>query len=396
MGLYIDNYRPWPGWVVKSNEEIAHRFNTQIGTYPHHAHSDPGKDTVPSGGYAADFWLYDNSAAHHDQVLAWFKINAKRLGATYIITRRRIWSVARAAEGVREYTGSDPHTGHIHISYGREAPGAVDTSTSVRSASFNIRHKTPLDVGPRAWSARLPQLVRVIRDVAPSVLGVQECNDARATELTHGLGPNWNFWGSGTAKIIWRADKWVAIDHQEFKLKSTALPGFPSTRPLTCVRLQSIATGADFWAVATHLAVNMPGEAKLREAQAVEIVAHLATLPEHERVVIFGDLNDAQKDQLFNAGVRKILGAAGYRHLRDRLTDNQMDGDSRNSRNGWGVTGREGIWIDDVLTSPAVTPYAGTLVITGTPEYEPHASDHNLVRASFKIDTPKPDTPSVT
>ncbi len=72
-----------------------------------------------------------------------------------------------------------------------------------------------------------------------------------------------------------------------------------------------------------------------------------------------------------------------------------MDGDSRNSRNGWTTTKREGIWIDDVLTSAAVVPYAGTLVITGIPDYDPHASDHNLVRASVSIETPKADTPTL-
>ena len=120
MGLYVDGYRPWPGWVVEANELIARRFNTQIGTYRGHADGDPGHDM--SGDLAADFWLYDNTKARHDVVLAWFKLNAERMGATYIITWRRIWSVARADEGVRTYTGSDPHTGHIHISYGTTPP----------------------------------------------------------------------------------------------------------------------------------------------------------------------------------------------------------------------------------------------------------------------------------
>jgi hypothetical protein len=119
-GFYINDYRPWPGWVVEANEEIARKFNTQIGTYRGHADGDPGHDM--SGDLAADFFLYDNTKAKHDAVLAWFKTNAKRLGATYIITWRRIWSVARAAEGVRVYTGPDPHTGHIHISYGTKPP----------------------------------------------------------------------------------------------------------------------------------------------------------------------------------------------------------------------------------------------------------------------------------
>ena len=119
-GLYVNDYRPWPAWVVEGNEEIARRFNTQIGTYRGHADGDPGHDM--SGDLAADFWPYDNTKAKHDAVLAWFIANAERIGAIYIITWRRIWSVARAAEGVRTYQGSDPHTGHIHISYGTDPP----------------------------------------------------------------------------------------------------------------------------------------------------------------------------------------------------------------------------------------------------------------------------------
>ena len=79
-----------------------------------------------TGDLAADFFLYNNVKAEHDEVLAWFKNNARRIGATYIITWRRIWSVARASEGVRAYGGSDPHTGHIHISYGTTPPRKDD------------------------------------------------------------------------------------------------------------------------------------------------------------------------------------------------------------------------------------------------------------------------------
>jgi hypothetical protein len=120
MGMYIDLYRPWPGWVVAGNEEIANKFGAQIGTYRGHADRDPGHDMT--GDLAADFFPYDNTKAKHDAMLAWFKDNAVRIGATYIITWRRIWSVARAAEGVRVYSGSDPHTGHIHVSYGTTPP----------------------------------------------------------------------------------------------------------------------------------------------------------------------------------------------------------------------------------------------------------------------------------
>ncbi|MFI9528807.1 peptidoglycan-binding domain-containing protein [Micromonospora rosaria] len=41
----------------------------------------------------------------------------------YVIFNRRIWSVARASEGWRPYTGSNPHTTHVHISVGTGPDG---------------------------------------------------------------------------------------------------------------------------------------------------------------------------------------------------------------------------------------------------------------------------------
>ena len=49
----------------------------------------------------------------HGEV-AW---NARRLGVMYIIWNRHIWASYRASEGWRTYTGSNPHTDHIHFSF---------------------------------------------------------------------------------------------------------------------------------------------------------------------------------------------------------------------------------------------------------------------------------------
>jgi peptidoglycan hydrolase-like protein with peptidoglycan-binding domain len=52
--------------------------------------------------------------------LAWLTRNgglkARRLGVMYVIYNRKIWSAYRAGEGWRAYTGSSPHTDHIHVS----------------------------------------------------------------------------------------------------------------------------------------------------------------------------------------------------------------------------------------------------------------------------------------
>lgn len=152
--LYVDGYRPWPAWVVRGNEEIARKFGAQIGTYRGHADRDPGHDM--SGNLATDFWLYDNTKAKHDAVLAWFKTNARRIGATYIITRDRIWSVERAAEGVRDYGGDDPHNDHIHISYGTNPPeGDEEDMPTAKEIAAELAQNTAFlkAVGKAAWAA---------------------------------------------------------------------------------------------------------------------------------------------------------------------------------------------------------------------------------------------------
>ena len=78
--------------------------------------------------------------------------------------------------------------------------------TAARVLTLNCRNENAMELFPsRRWSRRRPHLIKFIRDCAPSVLGVQECTNNMAAEITQGLGPNWTFWGSGTAKIIWDA-----------------------------------------------------------------------------------------------------------------------------------------------------------------------------------------------
>jgi len=116
-----------PAWVVAGAEEIATKFGAQIGTYWGHSDGDHGDMT---GQFAVDLWFYVNTSEKHDAVLAWFKLNAERIGAMHIITRRRIWSVERADEGVRYYGGDDPHTSHIHISFDNQPPEEWDMPLS--------------------------------------------------------------------------------------------------------------------------------------------------------------------------------------------------------------------------------------------------------------------------
>ncbi|MCW2726943.1 MAG: hypothetical protein JWN35_3864 [Frankiales bacterium] len=61
---------------------------------------------------AADFtrWLFATDAFGNRFA------QARRLGVMYVIWNKKIWGAYDAGAGWRPYTGSDPHTGHMHIS----------------------------------------------------------------------------------------------------------------------------------------------------------------------------------------------------------------------------------------------------------------------------------------
>jgi endonuclease/exonuclease/phosphatase family metal-dependent hydrolase len=254
-------------------------------------------------------------------------------------------------------------------------------STAARVLTLNCRNENAMELFPRRrWSRRRPYLVVFIKNCAPSVIGVQECTNNMAAEITQGLGPNWTFWGSGTAKIIWDSIKWVALDQFQAGLPYTVL-GVTKQRPITMLKVQSIKTGEFTWFVDTHLAVNIPNEEAIRQQQMKRATALIEQRPDHERVVFFGDFNSVPTD----SSVRKIASNAGYKHLRAKLAPNLITRRTCNTFNGWKITKRESKWIDDVLTSPTVEPYAAAIMLTDSTRFPVHASDHNGVFAKVQF-----------
>ena len=245
--------------------------------------------------------------------------------------------------------------------------------TRARTLSINCRNKTSMADIPfpnRHWNRRLPILIRFINNCAPSVIGVQETRDDMAVDITNGLGPNWTFWGSGTAKIMWDSTKWIVVDHFEAGLPYTIM-GITKSRPLTMLKLQSIKTQGFAWFASTHLAVNIPNEESIRQKQIKLVIQHVEDRPDHEWVIVFGDFNSIPT----NASVRKIANDAGYRHVRAKLST--ITRKTYNSFNGWKITKRESKWIDDVLTSAKVKPYAAAMMLTDSTAFPIVATDLN-------------------
>ena len=141
----------------------------------------------------------------------------------------------------------------------------------------------------------------LLRRIQGRTCRVQETRNDMAVDITNGLGPNWTFWGSGTAKIIWDSTKWIVLDQFEAGLPYTVM-GIPKARPLTMLKLQSIKTQGFAWYASTHLSVNIPNEEAIRQRQIKLVIQHVEERRDHERVIIFGDFNSIPT----NASVRKI------------------------------------------------------------------------------------------
>ena len=255
-------------------------------------------------------------------------------------------------------------------------------TTRMRSLTINCRNSHNVELKPsRFWAKRRPILIKFIKDVGPSVFGVQECNATMAAEITHGLGANFSFWGSGTSKIMWDTNKWLVLDQFQAGLPYKGVLGVPGVRPLTMLKLKSITTEDFAWFASTHLAVHIPNQNAQQEAQMREIIRLIELLPDHERVIIFGDFNNYHQ----TSSVRKIAADHGYVPLRKKAGLDHVTGETWNSFNFWTITKRESRWIDDVLTSPAVKPYLGELRRTDSGVYVINASDHNGIRASVEF-----------
>jgi endonuclease/exonuclease/phosphatase family metal-dependent hydrolase len=173
---------------------------------------------------------------------------------------------------------------------------------SLRVMSFNIRLPAESD-GVDDWETRKPLAVRMLREQAPDVIGLQELVKAQADHLARELpayawlGRGRNADGSGEHMgVFYRKDRLQVIDSGDFWLSDT--PDVPGSitwdhlhpRMVTWALFQRRADGKRFYLFNTHLPYRDQDEAaRVKGAQA--IARRLATLPAGVPVVLTGDFN---------------------------------------------------------------------------------------------------------
>jgi murein L,D-transpeptidase YcbB/YkuD len=90
---------------------------------------DPNSVSEHEEGRAFDWGVNANNAADKaraEEMLAWLlatdqygnkHANARRLGIMYLIWNRKIWGAYLPDQGWRTYSGTNPHTDHVHVSF---------------------------------------------------------------------------------------------------------------------------------------------------------------------------------------------------------------------------------------------------------------------------------------
>jgi len=150
----------------------------------------------------------------------------------------------------------------------KAVPVATDGALELKLMTFNVRYENGEDMGPKAWSQRVPHIVRMIRGEAPDVLGIQEAEHGQAADLWASL-PDYEFFGSARedgarrgeyTAILYRRDRFEAdpYDAGTFWLSDnpekpgSATWGNEIPRTATWLRLTDRGTQRPFYAFNTH------------------------------------------------------------------------------------------------------------------------------------------------
>lgn len=197
---------------------------------------------------------------------------------------------------------------------------AAAEASSLRIMSFNIRLPAESD-GVDYWETRKPLAVRMLREQAPDVIGLQELVKAQADYLARELpGYAWlgrgrNADGSGEHMgVFYRKDLLQVVESGDFWLSDT--PDVPGSitwnhlhpRMVTWALFQRRADGKRFYLFNTHLPYRDQDEAaRVKGAQA--IAQRLARLPADVPVVLTGDFNTPPDSQVHAVLTRTLQDA---------------------------------------------------------------------------------------
>ena len=117
-------------------------------------------------------------------------------------------------------------------------PPVTTEPIEVKVVSFNVRYPADSDTGEQAWDFRFPGICAMIEEVAPDIIGTQECYPSQREEILAAF-PKYKAYGvrrsdgidaigkSETTSIIYDEERLEIVDKGTFWLSET--PDVPST-----------------------------------------------------------------------------------------------------------------------------------------------------------------------
>jgi endonuclease/exonuclease/phosphatase family metal-dependent hydrolase len=297
---------------------------------------------------------------------------------------RRVWTLAVTALLVAgsACTATRPES----------TPAALSAADEVRAMTFNIRYGTAPD-GEHAWPLRRHLAFRVIRDYAPTVLGVQEALRSQLDEIGREL-PDYGEIGVGRedgveageySAILYDRRRLELLEHDTFWLSDTPdVPGSMTwgnriTRVATWARFRS-ADGGTFYVFNTHWDHESQPS---RERSAALILERIrARAHPDDPVLLMGDFNAGEDNAAFQALLAKRSEGAGELRLYDTFRAVHPDAGQTGTYHAFRGD-RSGPKIDAILASPEWETLAADIVLLEVGGRYP--SDHFPVTAVLRL-----------
>jgi hypothetical protein len=248
----------------------------------------------------------------------------------------------------------------------------VTTRVRMMTCNFRIENAED-DADGHGWATvRKPLALALLKAWNPSVICSQECSTTIRADLLIGLGANWRYIRNGNVGVLYDSNQHNLIGSKTAMLPSPpAADGTTDPRRLVLCQLQMKATGAHWWAAATHFTPG--GDPAWRVKQMEAVVAFIQGNGDLANTILGGDINSSLMD---DAGPRTVARAAGLYDLRSKLAGLQIRNGGSSTFNAWLPALQNGRWIDEFFSGPNFQPYYSRIIPTLG------ASDHEWIVAS--------------
>lgn len=278
----------------------------------------------------------------------------------------------------------------------KAVPINSDGRMELRLMSFNIRYENSGDPDSRSWRQRVIGAVRMIREEAPDVIGVQEALHGQAADLWASL-PDYEFYGVGRddggrvgeySGIFFRRDRFEPdlSDHGTFWLSDTPeIPGSKTwgneiPRVASWLRLVDRSTQRGFYVFNTHWDHRHQGS---REHAALLLAKRIDGRRNPDQpVILLGDFNAVENNPAVDYFTGKRVPLLGREEIwQNRLTDTfqslHAGEKTRTTLHFWNGTRAGSLKVDHILVSAKATVIAAEI----RDRDQPMVSDHFPVTA---------------